>query len=227
MLTTLLESDAKRERSAAGTIASAGAHTVLIGAALYATAQAHVEMTKPMEMVQPIYFAPSQRAAPPIPKPGILRAIVGRPAVFVAPNIRPSLPSIDLASPTVGPDDFSRGLNDAFPTDGQSSGIGEAVATFTADQVEKPVSLIAGSAPPKYPEALRVAGVEGEVVARFIVNEEGRVEEGSVRFSRSDNRLFEDAVRATLARMRFKPAEIGGRPVRQLAEMPFVFTLSR
>jgi protein TonB len=34
-------------------------------------------------------------------------------------------------------------------------------------------------------------------------------------------------VRRALARMRFVPAEAGGRKVSQLVEMPFVFTLSR
>jgi protein TonB len=39
--------------------------------------------------------------------------------------------------------------------------------------------------------------------------------------------LFEDAVRVALRRMRFIPAEVGGRRVRQLVQMPFVFTLAR
>jgi protein TonB len=74
---------------------------------------------------------------------------------------------------------------------------------------------------------LRAAGVEGRVVARFVVNEGGSVEDGSVRFVQSDNHLFDEAVRTALRRMRFTPAEIGGRKVRQLVEMPFVFALSR
>ena len=87
--------------------------------------------------------------------------------------------------------------------------------------------MVAGSAPPRYPEVLRSSGVEGKVIAQFVVDEQGRVEEGSLGFLRSDNRLFEDAVRVALVRMRFIPAEIGGVKVRQLVQMPFVFTLSR
>jgi protein TonB len=34
-------------------------------------------------------------------------------------------------------------------------------------------------------------------------------------------------VRVALRRMRFIPAEVGGVKVRQLVQMPFVFTLSR
>ena len=227
MLNTLLESDAKRERSATGTIASAAAHTVMIGAALYATAQARVEVTKSVQMVQPVYFALPKPAVQPRANPGVVRATTGRPAVFVAPDIRASLPPIELTSSMVGPDEFRRGPIVISSTGGQNPGSGEAVATFRADQVEKPVSFISGSASPRYPEVLRVAGIEGRVIARFVVDEEGRVEEVGVMFSRSDNRLFDEAVRAALGRMRFMPAEIGGKKVRQLVEMPFVFALSR
>ena len=64
-------------------------------------------------------------------------------------------------------------------------------------------------------------------MAQFVVDESGRAQADSVRFLRSDNRLFENAVMAVLPRMRFTPAEIGGRKVRQLVQMPFVFTLGK
>ena len=69
--------------------------------------------------------------------------------------------------------------------------------------------------------------MEGEVVAVFVVDDQGRVEAGSISFLRSDNAQFEREVRATLREMRFIPAEVGGRKVRQLVQMPFVFKLSR
>ncbi len=100
-------------------------------------------------------------------------------------------------------------------------------APLNASQVDKQVVLLAGNAPPFYPEALRNSGVEGQVVALFVVDEQGRAEEGSIRFVRSDSPLFEDAVRAALRRMRFAPAEVAGRKVRQLVQMPFLFTLAR
>jgi protein TonB len=96
-----------------------------------------------------------------------------------------------------------------------------------ADQVDRQVHLVDGSPAPRYPNALRVAGVEGQVVAVFVVNERGRAELGSLRFTSSDNALFEAAVRDALATLVFAPAEVGGRKVRQLVQMPFVFRLSR
>jgi len=65
------------------------------------------------------------------------------------------------------------------------------------------------------------------VVAAFVVSDLGLVEEGSIKILSSDNLLFNDAVMSALGRMRFVPAEIGGKKVRQLVQMPFVFTLSR
>jgi protein TonB len=98
---------------------------------------------------------------------------------------------------------------------------------FNAEQVERQASFVAGSGAPRYPEALRSSGVEGKVVALFVVDEKGRAEADSVRILSSDNALFEEAVRRALPRMRFIPAEIGGRKVRQLVQMPFVFTIGR
>jgi len=123
----------------------------------------------------------------------------------------------DFGSGTIGPAGGNSGGGATAPTGG----------TFRADQVEKQVSVVPGSPPPRYPEILRSSGVEGQVTALFVVDEMGRAEEDSVRFVRSDNPLFENAVKQALHRMRFVPAEIGGRKVRQLVLMPFVFTLAR
>lgn len=125
------------------------------------------------------------------------------------------------------PTDFGSGT--IGPTGGNSGGGATAPigGTFRADQVEKQVSVVPGGPPPRYPEILRSSGVQGQVTALFVVDETGRAEEDSVRFVRSDNPLFEDAVKQALHRMRFVPAEIGGRKVRQLVLMPFVFTLAR
>jgi protein TonB len=139
-----------------------------------------------------------------------------------------SIAPVDIQLTTIGPADFQR---DEFGS-AATPGVGTVPAngsreTFRSDQVEKQATLISGSASPRYPEALRMAGVEGRVVAQFVVDVEGRVEAGTVRLVHSDNALFDDAVRVALARMRFTPAEIAGRKVRQLVEMPFMFALSR
>jgi TonB family protein len=228
MLNRLLESKSNRDRSVGGAVASAVAHTGLIGLAIYGTAHAHLDATPPAQLVRPVYFAPPRGPTFSQPVPGNPLSVVRQRLVFVNPTVSIAVPPVDIPLTTVGAADFH-----GEPIGGSASfGPGSTVsvgadATFRADQVEKQVSLIPGSASPTYPEALRLAGREGRVVAQFVVDEDGRVQEKTVKLVRSDNVLFDEAVRSVLPRMRFAPAEIAGRKVRQLVEMPFVFALSR
>jgi bla regulator protein blaR1 len=98
---------------------------------------------------------------------------------------------------------------------------------FREFQVEKRVTPLPGSARPRYPDALRKQHVEGAVLAQFVVNPTGQPDVSTFKVLTSDNVLFTSAVKSALAGMRFKPAEVGGRPVRQVVELPFQFSLSR
>jgi protein TonB len=229
MLDTLLESKSKRSRSAGSAMMSVTAHTALIAAALYATAQARVEPAKSSEMVRPIYFPRLQSTIAAVsPAKNQQARAVGHRLIFVEPRLEMNLPPIDIASIVSKPGDFATtSIVGTGPETGAGNGDRASRAPLRADQVEKQVAVVPGAAPPRYPEVLRSAGVEGQVTAIFVVDELGRAEDGSIRFARSDNQLFEDAVRAALRKMRFIPAEIGGRKVRQLVQMPFVFTLTR
>jgi protein TonB len=230
MLDTLLESKSKRSRSAGSAMMSVSAHTALIAAALYATAQARVEPAKSPEIVRPIYFPRLQSTIAAVaPAATQQTRPVGHRLIFVEPRLEMNLPPIDIAGIVSKPGDFARasGIVSTGPDMNAGNGAGANGTPLRADQVEKQVSVVPGAAPPRYPEVLRSAGIEGQVIAIFVVDELGRAEEGSVRFTRAENQLFEDSVRAALRKMRFIPAEIGGRKVRQLVQMPFVFTLTR
>lgn len=229
MLDRLLASKPARARTAGGAIVSITAHTALIAAAVYATAQARVQATRASESVRSIYFSRiPDRASPTRTSEQRPQPIGGQHPIYVDPAIDIKLPSIDVAGVLSSPTDFSRapltfrGSARSADSAGRSAGV-----PFSANEVERQVAVAAGNAPPRYPEALRQAGVEGRVVAAFVVNEQGRAEEETIRFVLSDNQLFDDAVRVALRRMRFIPAEFAGRKVRQLVEMPFVFTIAR
>ena len=228
MLDRLLESKSRRGRSPAGAIASVTAHTALIAAAVYATAQARVAPVEPTERARPIYFARVSETR----RASIRKATVPGPAIhIVLPPLRipVAIPQLDMAGMLSRPDDFTntalRGTDDLSA--GAALGGTPAGIVLRAEQVEKQVAPVAGNAPPKYPEVLRDAGVEGRVIAMFVVNEAGRAEDSTVTITHSDGRLFEESVRAALHRMLFVPAEVGGRKVRQLVQMPFVFTLKK
>jgi protein TonB len=233
MLDTLLESRATTRRSPAGAIMSVCAHTLLIGAAVYATAQAHVAPPVGNDGARPIYFVRPEKTPATH-----TRSVISQnaPAAPHHPTLRfPDIPTIDIKAPvlpvldaTTRPDDFRHNTISASASSGSvGASTNSGGSAFRIDEVEKQVALKPGSPPPLYPGLLRDAGVQGKVIAIFVVSELGQAEDSTVRFVSSDNRLFDHAVRTALRRMRFVPAEIGGKKVRQLVEMPFVFTLQK
>lgn len=228
MLAHLLESNAQRNRSVWGALASTAGHTVVIAVAVFATAQARVDEPGKVEVVRwvspPAPRPPTEAVARPVERP----ALPAPPDLRLLDRISVATPSIDLLSglPASNAVDITGGTAVPEPTSDHRTGV-PTTEPLTADQVDRQVYLRPGSRSPRYPDALRARGVEGQVVALFVVNERGRAELGSVRFTRSDNALFEAAVRDVLATLQFSPAEVGGRKVAQLVQMPFVFTLSR
>ncbi len=98
--------------------------------------------------------------------------------------------------------------------------------TYFEFQVENEVRAIPQTPMPRFPDELRTAGVEGEVLAQFVVGTEGLVDTMTFKVLKTSHPLFTSAVRANLSAMRFSPALVGGRPVKQLVQMPFVFSLS-
>ena len=228
MFDTLLESRSRREGYAGGTIASASAHAAIIAVAILATAQARVRSHETPEAMRTVYFPPLPTLRPTTDSRALRKRTDTQPVTpwIDTRRIEPNLPPIDVSKAPSSLIDFRSqpitGGELSQPATAESSD-----RVFQVNQVEKQVALIAGGATPRYPEALRASGVEGQVMAQFVVDESGRAQADSVRFLRSDNRLFENAVMAVLPRMRFTPAEIGGRKVRQLVQMPFVFTLGK
>lgn len=94
-------------------------------------------------------------------------------------------------------------------------------------QVQKAVSPVLGNRAPRYPDLLRQANIEGEVLAQFIVDENGVADSTSFTVLRSTHDLFTNAVLGALGSFRFNPAELDGRRVKQLVQMPFQFSLSK
>lgn len=97
---------------------------------------------------------------------------------------------------------------------------------FFEFQVEQPVTPLDNLAP-TYPRRLQEEGVGGRVVAQFVVDTTGRAEVGSLKAIEFTHREFVDAVREALPRMRYAPAQIGDRRVRQLVQQAFDFKMGR
>ncbi|MEO6877508.1 MAG: M56 family metallopeptidase, partial [Gemmatimonadaceae bacterium] len=99
--------------------------------------------------------------------------------------------------------------------------------TYFEFQVEQAVRPAPGNSPPYYPDVLRAARVEGEVLVQFVVGVDGRADTSTVKILKSTHKLFTDAVIAWLPTGRFVPAEVGGKAVKQLVQMPFQFSLGK
>ncbi len=95
---------------------------------------------------------------------------------------------------------------------------------FTPEQVEhkprvlKPVT-------PIYPYQATVNGIEGRVVLRFIVDENGKVENPVVVKSEPEG-VFDEAALAAIVKYKFIPAKIGKKSVKCIAVMPVGFKIN-
>jgi hypothetical protein len=99
--------------------------------------------------------------------------------------------------------------------------------TYFEFQVTKQVTPLPANPPPRYPGALREAGLEGEVLMQFVVDTMGLADMTTLKVLRSSHPLFTYAVWDVLPHFRLVPAELNGRKVRQLVQMPFQFSMTR
>jgi TonB family protein len=102
-----------------------------------------------------------------------------------------------------------------------------SLGVFTVDQVDAKAELAVSSPSVRYPEQLFAEGVGGSVVAEFIVDTTGRVEEGTFGIVSSTNPLFSAAVREAVESATYTPATRHGLRVRQLIQQPFSFVPRR
>jgi periplasmic protein TonB len=234
MFSTLIESRAKSPRRTAGSIASVTLHAAVVGALVAATANATVRTENDPAETR-IIFRTTPPAPPPPPAaptnaPRVYTnsaPALGAPSLDIPIDIPTGIPPVDLSRAVTNADDFSKGIR------GVGTGIpgGNQSATnadyYFEGQVEKPVMTLPGTAGPVFPEMLRTAGVMGQVLAEFVVDSTGRAEMSTFKVLKSDHDLFTNAVKQSLMRMRFLPAEVGGRKVAQLVQQTFQFTLNR
>jgi protein TonB len=199
------------------------------------------EPPKPPEVKKEEPPPPKQKKAEPKqenPLPPAPKVEIAPPKgfeVLKAPVTIPvEIPKVDLSAKATNEADFSGKGVKGGTAEGKEGGTGTGEGTKVASdqpyfeyQVEVPVEPIASTIHPKYPEALRSSGVQGQVIAQFVVNENGRVDVGTFKVLNSDNPAFTQAVREELSSMRFKPARIGNQTVSQFVQQPFVFKLDR
>jgi protein TonB len=237
MFDNLIESSAKKQRRTGGFLWSFVIHAVLISGAVYATYSVGNALEKPK--AEKVEFVTVKKDEPPPPKeePKPPPEVVMKAPppkgfqVLTAPiKIPDVLPDIDLSKKVTNEEDFSG--------KGVAGGIAKGVVggtpqkiddnqTYFEFQVEKQVSSYPGNPAPRYPDMLRSANVEGEVLAQFVVDTTGRADMSTFKVLKATHDLFTNAVRSSLPQMKFYPAEVGGKKVKQLVQMPFQFSLTK
>ena len=98
---------------------------------------------------------------------------------------------------------------------------------FFEFQVDRAARLTDASPRPRYPDELRPQGLSGAVVAQFVVDSSGHVDATTFKVLKSDEPRFANAVQKALSEMAFTPAELRGRRVSQLVQMPFQFDAAK
>ena len=234
MFENLIETKPKKQRTARQFMLSVVIHIVMIGAAVYGTLQAKEAIEKPK--AEKVEFVEMKKDEPPPPedKPPPPPEVIAAPPppkgfqVLTAPiKIPEVLPDIDLSKKVTDEADFSgKGVAGGIAK-GVVGGTANTDQTYFEFQVEKQVAPAPGNGGPRYPDMLRSANVEGEVLAQFVVDTTGKYEAGTFKVLKSSHDLFTNAVKAALANMKFYPAEVGGRHVKQLVQMPFQFSLNK
>lgn len=246
MVSRLLESGVRRKRSIGGAIPSIIFHATLILIAVRATAKATTYVNQHSSDVYRVYLPqsphsePSSGGAPKSATPSKAPSVSSKPAPAPSlPSIPTNIPPISTAvvgavvtsdpgtSTVVGAGDFQGGGvgSGGFGNGHGIGGGGAGSGVYSGNEVDRAAYLAKDNPIPPYPETLRQAGIQGNVVLQFIVDTTGRVEPKSVVVKASDNTMFTTSVLTTLRKMRFVPAEAAGRRVRQLVEQPFTFNL--
>jgi|SRR5436190_16632477 len=125
------------------------------------------------------------------------------------------------SSPSIG--DLGRDLtnSDSAPT------LAGGDSVFSQLEVDSIVSRYPGSAAPAYPIEMLKQGLQGSVMTQYVVDTSGFADTTSLKIVRTTHPEFSEAVRAALPFMRFSPAKVGSKKVRQLVEQEFSFKIEQ
>lgn len=231
MLNVLLESRSNRQRRSGGALLSVAVHMGIIAAVVVGTVTAtpapKFEKPKAVIIVQPIIkharivseHEVSRASRTPAPLSDIVIRHIDIPRI-----VPRGIPPVEVAQGS--PSDVVV-LGGAPSPGGLAGAVGNVFDSGNGGSNEWNVNEVlmhlVTSAKPRYPESLRSAGIDGRVLVEFAVDTTGRVDLATIKVLGSTHDLFTRAVKDALSAMRFRPAEVGGKHVAALAQMPFEF----
>ncbi len=98
--------------------------------------------------------------------------------------------------------------------------------TYFDFQVDRPVKAKSARTP-DYPSRLRDSHVDGQVLAQFVVDENGSPVMSSFQVIKSTDAELTESVRRAVSQSTFFPAEAHGQKVKCLVQEPFTFASRR
>ncbi|HJR40769.1 MAG TPA: energy transducer TonB [Gemmatimonadaceae bacterium] len=226
MLFVLVESRRARQRSLGVTLCSIAVHAALVGSisgvGTPMAREAPGERVLPPFIYPPSEFTPVATSEPRGTVHGEER-LPGAPSFELTEITDP--PGVPIASPPIAFGGTSDGS--CCAPSGTFGSAPDRPGTYFESMVDVSARALPENRAPTYPHQLREAGVEGAVLAEFVIDTTGRVDSTTIRSLVATHPLFERSVRNALVNMRFTPAESGGRAVRLLVRQSFVFRVKR
>jgi protein TonB len=207
-------------------------HTVLIYAGVVATMHAGQAVEDRIQQIAVQMQAPEQPKDEPPPPETEVATVNPPPKGFQTLAIPVNIP-VDIPPPSASAfnaADFSGVGVEGGIARGIEGGTGPIVSDqpyLEAVVEERPEILPPTCVPPRYPEILRQAGVEGRVLIELVIDTLGRAERASMRVTSSTHQLFEGPARDYVASCRFRPGRIQGRAVRVRVHAPVNFSITR
>lgn len=248
----VLEGRKRRVMSPAAIVGSVAAHLLLLGGVVYAAANeppreqitgeyellppVPTEPAPPPPVVEPVEPppAPEQPADPDAPAP-VAGARLDLPTPDVAPvgivDEPPGVQPVDPKDFGDGPTGDVIGKPPAIPTPPSGSITPRPAEDFVlrAENVEEQPLLnrdgLARTMERYYPSVLANSRVTGRVVVELIVDEDGRVRDGSARVMETTHPAFAEATLRAVERFRFRPAKMAGVPVPVRVTIPINWTV--
>lgn len=211
-----------------GALGSIAIHGVTVGAAVLLT----MPRTEPAAPERTIDLDPRVpfREPPGRPEPDGARgpSPIERPTVPLIPPVDaptgiPPIPETATGWPL--PNTGEAG-DVALPGDWEDGLGGSLDGVFERAVVDEPPALL-WSPRREYPRQLLQAGLEGTVIVEVVIDTLGLAELETLRVTASPHPALSRAARDVIARSRYRPGRLGGRPVRVVVRMPVVFEISK
>lgn len=212
----------KATRPVAGAVASFVAHGAIVTAVLLGSRPA-IRAATDFEQRIAEYLFPKDRAPTvgehPLVFMGSRGGGTGTSAVAGAGHSAP-VKHDPLKLETEPP---AGGTSGTPPAIAREQKMAESLGAFALLDVDSAAVRDPHSVAPAYPKDMEAAGINGLVRVRFVVDTTGRIDLSTITVLGSTNESFARAVRTALPNMRFRPAMMGPKAVRQLSEEDFAF----